>query len=280
MRTLANYGVCGGKSMHPAMPTIRVFLCYGAGPMSAPIDSSTQTLAAPTSPRLRTFVNRFLFRAMLFTMGSIAVAMYRLVRDKNVTWRFAKAQARNLARLCGVRVRVRGLEQLGRGPYMFTPNHQSHFDIAALLGYLPGNNRFAAKKEMFNEPVLGAVLRTMGMIPIDRDNLLEAIQLLSQLTNDQFSTIIFPEGTRSRDGNLLPFKKGPFVAAIHLGVPVVPVVCKGTQHVMPKGHYLSIIPGDAEIVVLAPIPTAGLTYDDRDRLRDMVRQRISEELNR
>lgn len=217
---------------------------------------------------------------MLFASGLIAVAMYRLIDDKNVTWRFAKAQARNLSRLCGVRVNVRGLERLGRGPYMFTPNHQSHFDIAALLGYLPGNNRFAAKKEMFNEPVLGTVLRTMGMIPIDRENPLEAIQLLNQLVVDEFSTIIFPEGTRSRDGNLLPFKKGPFIAAIHLGVPVVPVVCKGTREVMPKGQYLSIIPGTAEIVVLDPIPTKGLTYDDRNRLRDLVRDRIAEELAR
>lgn len=248
--------------------------------MSAPLDSSTQTLAAPAPPRTRIFINRLLFRGMLFSMGSIAVVMYRVIRDKNVTWRFAKAQARTLARLCGVRICIRGVEHLGAGPYMFTPNHQSHFDIAALLGYLPGNNRFAAKKEMFNEPVLGAVLRTMGMIPIDRDNPLEAIQLLSRLRDDHFSTIVFPEGTRSRDGALLPFKKGPFVAAIHLGIPVVPVVCKGTQQVMPKGHYLSILPGEAEVVVLEPIPTSELTYDDRDRLRDLVRQRIADELKR
>jgi 1-acyl-sn-glycerol-3-phosphate acyltransferase len=228
--------------------------------------------------RLRIFVNRLLFRGMLFTMGAIAVGMYRIIRDKNVTWRFAKAQARNLVRLCGVKVHVRGLEHLRSGPYMFTPNHQSHFDIAMLLGYLPGNNRFAAKKEMFNEPILGAVLRTMGMIPIDRDNPLEAIQLLNDLKLDHFSTIIFPEGTRSRDGNLLPFKKGPFVAAIHLGVPIVPVVCKGTSRVMPKGKYLSILPGEVEMVVLEPILTSGMTYDDRDRLRERVRERIAAEL--
>jgi 1-acyl-sn-glycerol-3-phosphate acyltransferase len=228
--------------------------------------------------RVRIFINRLIFRGMLFIMGAVAVVMYRLIRDKNVTWRFAKAQARNLVRLCGVKVRVRGLEQLGAGPYMFTPNHQSHFDIAMLLGYLPGNNRFAAKKEMFNEPVLGAVLRTMGMIPIDRENPLEAIQLLNDLNIERFSTIIFPEGTRSRDGKLLPFKKGPFVAAIHLGVPIVPVVCKGTMRVMPKGKYLSILPGEVEMVVLEPIATGGMTYDDRDRLREMVRQQIEAEL--
>ncbi len=247
--------------------------------MAAPIESSS---AAPraNAARWRITLNRFIFRGMLFTMGAVAVVLYRLAPDKNLAWRFAKAQARNLSRLCGVRVQVRGLQHLGRGPYMFTPNHQSHFDIAALLGFLPGNNRFAAKRELFAQPVLGAVLRTLGMIPIDRDNPLEAIQLLNRLTDDRFSTIIFPEGTRSRDGNLQPFKKGPFVAAIHLGVPVVPVVCKGTQQVMPKGRYLSIWPGRVEVVVLEPIPTTGLTYDDRDRLRELVRQRIAAELAR
>jgi 1-acyl-sn-glycerol-3-phosphate acyltransferase len=248
--------------------------------MNAPSDPISPALPRAAAPQLRIFVNRLIFRGMLFTMGIIAVAMYRLIEDKNVTWRFAKAQARNLSRMCGVRVHVTGLEHLGHGPYMFTPNHQSNFDIAAVLGYLPGNNRFAAKKEMFKQPVLGTVLRTMGMIPIDRDNPLEAIQLLNQLAVDEFSTIIFPEGTRSRDGNLLPFKKGPFVAAIHLGIPVVPIVCKGTREVMPKGKYLSIVPGAVELVVLEPIPTKEMTYDDRDRLRDLVRSRIAEELVR
>jgi 1-acyl-sn-glycerol-3-phosphate acyltransferase len=248
--------------------------------MAAPIDSYASAPARAVAGSWRVSVNRFIFRGMLFTMGAIAVVLYRLIPNKNVTWRFAKAQARNLSRLCGVRVRVRGLEHLGRGPYMFTPNHQSHFDIAALLGFLPGNNRFAAKTELFAQPILGAVLRTLGMIPIDRANPLEAIQLLNRLTADQYSTIIFPEGTRSRDGNLLPFKKGPFVAAIHLGVPVVPVACKGTQRIMPRGRYLSIWPGEAEIVVLEPIPTTGMTYDDRNRLRDLVRDRVAAELTR
>jgi 1-acyl-sn-glycerol-3-phosphate acyltransferase len=133
---------------------------------------------------------------------------------------------------------------------------------------------------MFNEPILGTVLRTMGMIPIDRENPLEAIQLLNHLGADGYSTIIFPEGTRSRDGQLLPFKKGPFAAAIHLGLPIVPVVCKGTATVMPKGRYLSIIPGGVELVVLEPIPTVRMGYEDRDRLRDLVRDRIAAELLR
>jgi 1-acyl-sn-glycerol-3-phosphate acyltransferase len=245
--------------------------------MSVPIESSPALDAKVASPtRVRVFLNRLIFRGMLFVSGGIAIALYRV--NKPLTWRFAKRQARNLIRLCGVRVRVRGLERLGAGPYIFTPNHQSHFDIAALLGYLPGCNRFAAKREMFAEPVLGAVLRTMGMIPVDRADPLASIERLNRLKLDGFSVIIFPEGTRSADGQLLPFKKGPFVAAMSLGVPIVPVVCKGTGRIMPKGEYLSILPGEAEMVVLDPIPTAGMSYDDRDRLLEMVRERIAAEL--
>jgi 1-acyl-sn-glycerol-3-phosphate acyltransferase len=243
------------------------------------IDSSP-TLVAELAPptRFRVVLNRFIFRAMLVTSGAFAVVLYRF--SKPLTWRFAKLQARNLIRLCGVRIRVRGLEHLGGGPYIFTPNHQSHFDIAALLGHLPGSNRFAAKREMFEDRVLGPVLRTMGMIPIDRDDPLAAMEQLNKLKLDGFSVIIFPEGTRSPDGALLPFKKGAFVAAIMLGVPVVPVVCKGMARVMPKGKYLSILPGAVELVVLEPIPTAGLTFEDRDMLRETVRERIAEELAR
>jgi 1-acyl-sn-glycerol-3-phosphate acyltransferase len=242
--------------------------------MSSPV--ATDALEVPRISRPRVVFNRILFRTMLFTMGTIAVIMYRF--NRRLAWRFAKAQARTLTRLCGVRVATRGLEHLAAGPYVFTPNHASNFDIAMLLGYLPGNNRFAAKRELFRQPVLGTVLRTMGMIPVDRESPAASIAQLQRIGRGDFSTIIFPEGTRSLDGRLLPFKKGAFVAAIELGIPVVPVVCKGTAAVMPKGGYLSILPGDVELVVLEPIPTTGLTYDDRDDLLQKVRDRITAEL--
>lgn len=245
--------------------------------LRAPEDSVSAAPAFPVS-RLRVVVNRLIFRGMLFSMGSIAVAMSLVLRNENLVWRFAKAQARNLARLCGVRVRVRGTELLRNEPYVFTPNHQSHFDIVALLGYLPGNNRFAAKRELFQEPVLGLVLRRMGMIPVDRDDSAGAIDRMNRVSAVGTSAIIFPEGTRSPDGRLLPFKKGPFVTAIRAGVPIVPVVCKGTHEVMPKGGYLAILPGDVELVVLPPIATRGLTYEDRDDLLERVRAAITREL--
>jgi len=230
--------------------------------------------------RARALLNRWIFRGMLFSMGTIAVILHRVLPWKGVAWAFARLSARNLARLCGVRVHVHGLEHLaGPGPWIFAPNHQSNFDIAALLGYLPGQNRFIAKKELFAEPVLGTVLRTMGMIPVDRDNPLAAIERLNEAATEGSSLIIFPEGTRSRDGQLLPFKKGPFIAAIHLKLPIVPVICCGTSAVMPKGGYLSIVPGDVDVYVEPPIRTDDLGYDDRSALRDRVRAVIAARLS-
>jgi 1-acyl-sn-glycerol-3-phosphate acyltransferase len=230
---------------------------------------------------LRVTLNRQIFRGMLFSMGATAVAMARLGVPQPVVWSFAKMQARNLCRALGIRVTIHGAELVEEGgPYIFTPNHQAHIDIAALLGYLPGHNRFASKKELFDEPVLGAVMRTLGMLPVDRDDPMKSIDVLNRAIAQGHSIIIFPEGTRSRDGKLLPFKKGPFVAAIEMAHPIVPVICKGTRRIMPKGGYLSIHPGDVEIVVKPPISTRGLGYDDRERLRDAVREIIAEEFSR
>jgi 1-acyl-sn-glycerol-3-phosphate acyltransferase len=268
-------------------------------PRTRPVEEQPDTLEEPETQEasfihwltklaadLHFTVNRHIFRTMLATSGAAAVLMHRffprdhwLLPDERTVWSFAKLQARNLARLCGVTVEVRGLERIATGgPFIFTPNHQSHFDIAALLGFLPGDNRFAAKKELFHDPILGAVLRTLGMIPIDRDQPIEAIQRLNALSSAPFSIILFPEGTRSRDARLLPFKKGAFVSAIRLGIPVVPVAIRGSAAVMPKDGHLGIHPGRIELIVEKPIETRGLTYEDRSRLSDQARAAIEQHL--
>lgn len=252
--------------------------------LAMPRPGPDSTLAAGASARadprwVRAALNRWIFRGMLASMGTIAVILHRTLPSKAPAWRFAKLSARNLGRLCGVRVRVHGLEHLeGIGPCIFTPNHQSHFDIAALLGWLPGHNRFVTKKELFREPVLGLVLRTLGMIGVDREHPGDAIERFTKAAGEGSSLIIFPEGTRSRDGTLLPFKMGPFVTAITLGLPIVPVVCHGTREVMPAGGYLAVLPGDIDVYVEEPIATRGLTQDDRERLCDRTRAAIAARL--
>ena len=243
--------------------------------MSSVSDHATVASAAATPSRIRVFANRLIFRGMLFTMGSIAVLLHTVVRNENLTWRFAKAQARALARVLGVRVNVRGLEHLDGRPCVFVSNHRSHFDIAAILGFVPGINRFTAKKELFREPVLGLVMRTMGMVPVDREHPEKAIERLRRLRADGHSLVFFPEGTRSRDGTLAPFKKGAFVTAIELGLPIVPIACRGSEAIMPAGGYLSILPGEMELVILEPVATEGLSYEQRDALAAQTRARIA-----
>ena len=246
--------------------------------MRAAAEPVAAEVASASATRLRIFWNRLVFRLMLFSMGSIAVALHSFGRNEERTWRFAKARARTLARVLGVRVNVRGLEHLDGRPCVIVSNHVSHFDIAAILGFVPGINRFTAKKELFREPVLGLVMRTMGMIPVDRDHPEKAIERLRRLENDGHSLVFFPEGTRSRDGKLGPFKKGAFVTAIELGLPIVPIACRGSDAIMPAGGYLSILPGEMEIEILEPVATRGLSYEQRDDLANRVRESIARAL--
>jgi 1-acyl-sn-glycerol-3-phosphate acyltransferase len=245
--------------------------------MSDPRDATVAgaRLSAEDARGLRVALSPYLFRGMLVGMAAVAVVLDRVTGNHDLTWRFAKARARELARLLGVRVHVQGVEHLaGGGPFVFTSNHQSHLDILALLGHLPGHTRFAAKKELWRHPVVGAVLDTLGMVPIDRERPEDAIDALNRAGARRDSLVVFPEGKRSRDGQLGEFRKGAFVLAIRLGLPVVPVTCRGTRRLMPRGSHLTVAPGDVEIVIDEPIPTAGLGYKDRDALAARVRAAI------
>ncbi|MBY0275245.1 1-acyl-sn-glycerol-3-phosphate acyltransferase [Candidatus Binatia bacterium] len=236
-------------------------------------------IGAADASDLRVMLNRMIYRGMLFSMGTIAVGLHQVSPD--AAWSFAKLSARNLALATGVEVKIVGADNLPDEPSIITPNHASHFDIAALLGYLPGHNRFAAKKELFREPVLGVVMKTLGMIPIDREDPAQSIALLNKIAArpaGAFSLIMFPEGTRSRDGRMGVFKNGAFTLALQLGRPIVPIAIHGTSSIMPAGKYLSILPGTVVLEVLEPVETKGRDVEERLALRDLVAGRIAERL--
>jgi len=225
---------------------------------------------------VRVALSPYVFRGMLVSMAGVAIGIHRVTGSRALAWRFAKARARELASLLGVGVTMRGLEHVrGGGPFVFASNHQSHLDILVLLGRLPGMTRFAAKQELWRHPVMAGVLDTLGMVPIDREHPERAVEMLGRFAAERASLVVFPEGTRSRTGELLPFKLGAFVLAIATGFPVVPVICRGTRRLMPRGSRLTVVPGDVEIVIEAPIPTAGLGYEDRQALADRVRAIIA-----
>src|SRR5262249_3959828 len=154
------------------------------------------------------------------------------------------------------------------------PPARGRLAILALLGRLAGPTRVVAKQSLWRHAVVGAVLDSLGMVPIDRESSADAVAVLNRVRDEGQSFVVFPEGTRSRDGRLGEFKKGAFVLAIRLGLPVVPVVCRGTRRLMPRGSRLTVIPGEVELVVERPIPTAGLRFEDRDDLAGRVREAI------
>ena len=160
-------------------------------------------------------------------------------------------------------------------------NHSSNLDVPAVFLVLRGEVRALGKKELFKLPVLATAMRMGGFIPIDRSNREQAVQsmrLAARIAREGASFLVAPEGTRSRTGELLPFKKGGFYLAIDSEVPILPITVRGAYELMPPGTF-AIRPGTIEIFFGDPVPTAGLNHKDRQRLAEEVRGRIGEQLS-
>jgi 1-acyl-sn-glycerol-3-phosphate acyltransferase len=185
--------------------------------------------------------------------------------------------ARDLLSAAGTPVRVVGLERIPRdGPVVYASNHSSIFDIWALAATLPGSVRFVAKQELAAVPLVGRAMIRAGHIMIDRPHprrALDAYARAADVIRSGISAVVFPEGTRSRTGELLPFKNAPFGLAIAARVPVVPVYVRNTFAIMPKGGIL-LRPQPIVIAVGDPIPTTDLGMERRQELRDRVRAAV------
>lgn len=180
-------------------------------------------------------------------------------------------------RLAGIQVKVEGLDRLERGRnYIFMANHVSNVDPPILAPLLPPpRTSVLVKKEVFRIPVLSRAMRMGSLVPVDRRNreaAIDSLRAAGQVLRSGISMMVFPEGTRSPDGRLLPFKKGPFYLAIETGVPVVPVTILGTYEIMPKGS-LAIRPGTATVIFHAPVEPAA--FSSREALMAAVRGAIA-----
>jgi 1-acyl-sn-glycerol-3-phosphate acyltransferase len=170
-------------------------------------------------------------------------------------------------------VRIRGREHARPGQsYVIMSNHQSHFDVLAFYGHWGHQFRWIMKQELRKVPGLGWGCAAVGHIFVDRSNRERAIASMhaaAQRLEPGVSVMIFPEGTRSPDGRMRAFKKGGFMMALEMGLPILPVTISGSRHVLP-GHTMRLLPGSVRIQVHEPIPVAGLAVEDRERLMDEV----------
>ncbi len=192
-------------------------------------------------------------------------------------WLARRAWAPSALWIAGVRLDVRGPAVFPRGPLIFASNHESALDIWAVVATIPRTVRFVAKRELFRIPVFGWYLALGGHVKVDRKNHAQAVASLAEAARKVkagTSLIVFPEGTRSLDGRVHPFKKGPFVIAEQAGVPVVPVAVAGAGAITPKKR-IEVHPGTLRVAI-GPAVTPR-DFPDRSALLREVRRRIIEQ---
>lgn len=222
-----------------------------------------------------------LFWGIATPVGAVVMFPYTLLSGKIMPlYRTGMWIARAGLRIAGVKVEVIGREKLDPdGTYIFMSNHTSNLDPPVLIPLIPRHTSVLVKKELFRIPVLGQAMHLGALVPVDRSNRERAVESLREaekVLESGISMTIFVEGTRSRDGHLLAFKKGPFHMAIAAGKPVVPITVAGTHELLPKGRVFSR-PGTVKVVFHPPIDPAAYG-DDRDRLMSDVRQQIASAL--
>ncbi|XXF76431.1 lysophospholipid acyltransferase family protein [Myxococcaceae bacterium GXIMD 01537] len=209
---------------------------------------------------------------------SVVVSGFSLRDDDAGADRALALWARAVMASAGVRASVYGLERLPPGNVVFVCNHQSHYDVLPFLAHVPKHTRWVAKRELFRIPVFGPALRWAGNIAVDRGGSSQDRARLDdavQAVRKRVSVMFFAEGTRSEDGRLRPFKKGAAMLAIQAGVPVVPVAVSGTRLILPKGGRAVRWGQHVALVVGEPIPTEGLTVDDRDALTQRLESAVA-----
>ena len=220
----------------------------------------------------------FIFGVMITAFFSLySVLLTFLSPGEEKIHRVARNWARALLRLAGVQVHVIGPENVRTDrPQIFMANHQSVFDIFAVLGHIPGEFRWIAKEELFRIPIFGRAMKGAGYIPIDRKNhekAMTSIAEAAQKIRENRSVMSFPEGTRTIDGTIGSFKPGMFLLAMEAQVPIVPVTIIGANKVWAK-RSLRIKPGDITIVIDKPVDVKMYPSENRNELIKKVRDTI------
>jgi 1-acyl-sn-glycerol-3-phosphate acyltransferase len=215
----------------------------------------------------------------VLSVGPIGMAIAIVFKAKGLLYELGHAGVWLALTFAGIRYRVIGREHVPPNrAVVFCSNHQSNVDPPVLFQALHRRLHILYKAELSKLPVLGRALQIGGFIPVPRENRDEAFKAIERAAESirvGNSFLIFPEGTRSRTDELLPFKKGGFVMALTAQAPIVPVAVSGGRASMRKGSWV-VRPVDVEVRIGPAVETAGMTADDRDRLIAIVRERITQ----
>lgn len=210
-------------------------------------------------------------------LAPFLIALRLLTGNENMIYSPVRLFVRLGLGLVGVKVEVSGRDKLDPAqPYIFTPNHQSLIEVPLFVTYLGRNPAYLAKKEVFKYPIFGYGIGLMGVVPVDRSNspaAVESAKAATELLRNGKSYVVYPEGTRSPDGRLLPFKKGAFMMAIDAGVPVVPVTVSGATRIMPKAK-IEVHPSTVRLTIHEPIPTTDYSRDNIGQLVERARRQV------
>jgi 1-acyl-sn-glycerol-3-phosphate acyltransferase len=230
---------------------------------------------------VRSLIAYVVILAYIAVAAPVALFFGVVLRWTSVMWALGHAGATLALALAGIRYRVSGREHVPDTAVVFCANHESNVDPPVLFEALHRRLHVLYKAELHKFPIMGTVFDVGGFVPIernDRESAMRSIAKGAESLKAGNSFLIFPEGTRSRTGHLLPFKKGGLIMAIEAQVPVVPVAISGGRAAMRKGSPI-VRPVKVTVRVGKPIPTKGLTMDDRDALIMRVRTEVQKLLD-
>jgi 1-acyl-sn-glycerol-3-phosphate acyltransferase len=224
----------------------------------------------------RSVITYFVVVLYIVAAAPIGLVVTLVFRSKGFLYALGHAGCWLALTLAGIRYRVIGGEHIPGQAVVFCSNHESNVDPPVLFQALHRRLHILYKAELRKFPIMRTVFDVGGFVPVDRSDRDQAKASISRgaaSLRSGNSFLIFPEGTRSRSGQLLPFKKGGFIMAIEAQAPIVPVAVQGGRDAMRKGSAV-VRPVDVTIRVGRPIPTAGLTIANRDELIERVRSQV------
>ena len=228
---------------------------------------------------IRTMIIAIFVLPVTVFLSSLTILASFINKNSTLSYNITKTWAKFVLTVSRIKVTIKGLYNIRPDrSYIYMSNHQSNFDIPVALAYFPFKFRWVAKAELFKIPIFGNAMRRVGHINIDRSNRRAAFKSLKKAAKniqEGVSVLIYPEGTRSKDGNIRPFKKGGFVLAVESGAPIVPVIIHGTWPIMSKDKII-IKPGNVTIEIKEPIETKNYNRKNKDDLLEKVRNIICE----